>query len=126
MLNENKVNEYYNIPISMGIFWLWFVLMLFFTIATMGILFILLIVPLIVFFQLKKIIYKYNEKEFVISRGIVFKIRHNIAMSKIEAISMNMGILTLTVQATPIMLPDIKKPEVEMEKLIKVWNKARE
>lgn len=120
MENEN----YYKIPISMWWFWFWFIIAILFTAISLGTLFIILIIPLIVFLQIKKTEYKYNEKEIVIKKGIIFKVRQNIAMSKIEEINTKFGLLTLVVQAKPITLMNIKNPDKEMDKLLVTWNKS--
>lgn len=118
-------NTYYKIPISMWWFWFWLIMTVLFTVISMGTLFILLLIPLVIFFQLKNTVYKYNKEEFIIRKGIVFKTRKNISMKKIEEINTKFGLLTLVVQAKPITLMNIKNLEDEMDKLAKVWNSSK-
>jgi len=120
-----EAKTYYKIPISMWWFWFWLIITVLFTIISMGILFISLLIPLVIFFQLKNTVYKYNEEEFIIRKGIIFKTRKNISMKKIEEIDTKIGLLTLVVQAKPIALMNIKNPENEMEKLAKAWNNSK-
>lgn len=118
-------NNYYKIPISMFWFWLWLIIMSIFTIASMGALFFFLIVPIIVFFQLKNTDYSYNDKELKISKGLVFKTKSTIAINEIEEINVKLGLLNLIAKARPISLAHIKNLNEEADKFIQVWNNNR-
>lgn len=119
-------NEYYEIPISLFWFWFWLIIMCIFTLISMGALFFSLIVPIIIYFQLRKTKYRYNNKEIKIKKGLIFKSQRNLAISKIEEINVKLGLLNLIVQAKPITLMNIKNPKKEANRLIKTWNNNRQ
>ena len=56
-------------------FWCYLIITVLFTVMSMGALFIILLIPLMIFFQLKNTVYKYNKEEFIIRKGIIFKTR---------------------------------------------------
>lgn len=120
-----EYKDYYKIPISMSMFWVWLVIAIIFTVISMGVFFFFLIIPIVVFFQLKNKQYLYNDKELLIREGLVFKVRRNIAMNKIEEINVRLKFLNIIVQASPISLNNIKKLDEEADKFIEVWNKNR-
>ena len=82
-------NDYYEIPISLFWFWFWLIIMGIFTLISMGALFFTLVVPIIIYFQLKQIKYRYNNKELKIKKGLIFKSQRNIAINKIEENEVN-------------------------------------
>ena len=118
-------NDYYEIPISLFWFWFWLIIMGIFTLISMGALFFTLVVPIIIYFQLKQIKYRYNNKELKIKKGLIFKSQRNIAINKIEEINVKVGLLNLIVQAKPISLMNIKNLNEEADKFIQVWNNNR-
>lgn len=120
-----KKDQYYQIPISMFWFWFWLIIMGIFIIISMGALFFLLIIPIIIYLQLKQTKYLYNDKELIIKKGLVFKTQRNIAVNKIEEVNIKLGLLNLIVQAKPISLTNIKNLKEETDKFILVWNKNR-
>lgn len=91
----------------------------------MGTLIFLIIIPIIILFQLKKTEYLYNDKELIIKKGIIFKVRRSIAINKIEEVNVKLGLLNLIVQSKPISLMNIKNLNIETEKFIENWNKNR-
>lgn len=118
-------NVYYEIPISLFWFWFWLIIMGIFTLLSMGTLFFTLVVPIMIYFQLKNISYKYNNKELKIKKGLLFKSQRNIAINKIEEVNVKVGLLNLIVQAKPISLMNIKNLNQEADKFIQVWNNNR-
>lgn len=118
-------NKYYEMPISLFWFWFWLIIMGIFTIISMGTLFFTLLIPIIIYLQLKQTEYKYNTRELKIRKGLIFKRQRNIAINKIEEINVKIGLLNLIVQAKPITLMNIKNLSEEAEKLIEVWNNNR-
>lgn len=120
-----KDDEYYEIPISLFWFWFWLIIMGSFTLVSMGALFFTLVVPIIIYFQLKNTKYKYNTKELKIKKGLIFKSQRNIAINKIEEVNVKIGLLNLIVQAKPISLMNIKNLNEETDKFIQVWNNNR-
>ena len=119
-------NNYYKIPISF--FWAWFsiIVMGLLVLISGGILFILLIVPLLMYLCLKNTQYLYNEKEFIIKSGIIFKSVTTISMQKIEEINVTFLGITLVVQGKPTVLMYIKKARKELDKLQQVWREVKE
>lgn len=120
-----EYKDYYKIPISMSMFWFWLAFAVILTIASMGMFFFLFIIPIIVFFQLKNKQYLYNDKELLIRKGLIFKVRRNIAINKIEEVNLVLRVLNIIVQATPIPLNNIRNLDEEADKFIEVWNKNR-
>lgn len=120
-----KKDKYYEIPISMFWFWFWLVITIIFTVISMGVLFFLLIIPVIVYLQLKNMKYLYSDKELIIKKGLIFKSYRNIAINKIEEINIKLGLLNLIIQAKPISLANIKRLNVEADKFIQIWNNNR-
>jgi len=118
-------NNYYRIPISMQSFWFWFIIIVIFIAISGGILFFLLLFPIIIFFQLKNKRYLYNNKELVIKKGLIFKSNRTIALNKIEEVNVKMNLLTVIVQAEPISLMHIKELKEESNRFIENWNKNR-
>ncbi len=125
MESYEKENNYYQIPISMGLFIFWLIITILFTLITAGTLFFLLIIPIIVYFQLKNTKYKYNDKEIIIDKGLIFKTHKSIALNKIEEVNIVIGLMTLMVQARPISLMNIKSLKKETNKFIQNWNQNR-
>ncbi len=125
MESYEKENNYYQIPISMGLFIFWLIITILFTLITAGTLFFLLIIPIIIYFQLKNTKYKYNDKEIIIDKGLIFKTHKSIALSKIEEVNIVIGLMTLMVQARPISLMNIKGLKKEANKFIQNWNQNR-
>lgn len=120
-----KYDNYYKMPISLFWFWFWLIIMGIFTLVSMGSLFFTLVIPIIVYFQLKKTQYKYNTKELKINKGLIFKSQRSIAINKIEEINVKIGLLNLMVQAKPISLMNIKNLNEEADRFIQVWNNNR-
>lgn len=120
-----KGNEYYKLPISMLSFWFWLVIMGIFTALSGGALFFLLIIPILVFFQLKNTKYLYNNKELIIKKGLIFKTNKSIALNKIEEVNVKMSLLTVIIQAKPTTLMHIKNLNKESSKFIRIWNENR-
>lgn len=118
-MNED---EYYKMPISLFWFWFWLIIMGIFTLISMGALFFSLIIPIIVYLQLKQTRYEYNNKELRIKKGLIFRSQRNISINKIEEINVKLGLLNLIVQAKPISLMNIKNLNKEAERFIQVWN----
>lgn len=114
-------NNYYEIPISMFWFWLWLIITGIYTIISTGMLFFLLIIPIVIYFHLKNIKYSYNNKEIIIRKGLIFKTNRNIAIDKIEEVNVKLGLLTLVVQAKPITLMNVKNVNKEANKFINIW-----
>jgi len=117
--------KYYKIPISMVSFWFWLAIMSIFIAISGGILFFLLLIPVIVLAQLKNTNYLYNDRELIIKKGLIFKSNSSIALNKIESVNIKMNLLTVIVQAKPISLMHIKNLNEESDKFIKNWNKNR-
>lgn len=117
--------KYYKIPISMVSFWFWLAIMSIFIAISGGILFFLLLIPVIVLAQLKNTNYLYNDRELIIKKGLIFKYNSSIALNKIEAVNVKMNLLTVIVQGKPISLMHIKNLNEESDKFIKNWNKNR-
>ena len=110
-------NNYYKIPINMVSFWYWLIITGLFTLISAGVLFILLIIPIVIYFQLKNTEYLYNETEFIIKKGFIIKKIKTISMQKIEEINSIFTWITIVVQGRPTSLMHIKYANKELYKL---------
>lgn len=124
-MEEKNIIKYYKIPINMAWFWYWLIITGLFTLLSAGILFIFLAIPLVIYFQLKNTEYLYDEKEFIIKKGLFFKTYKTVSMQKIEEINTIFTWITLIVQGKPTTLTHIKNPKEELYKLQEVWKRTK-
>lgn len=124
-------DEYNYIEVSNFWFIFWLVISILFTIFSLGMLFILLIIPLCYFFILKNCKYYYNNDKLIIEEGVFNKKQFIIPFYRITNIVaqdniFNFGYIFIQDKGQTRKLKYVKNAKKEMMKLNEIWEKAKD
>lgn len=122
--------EYYNIKLSKFWFIFWIVISILLTVASYGVLFFTLLVPLWWFLILRTSKYYYNDEKIIIETGILNRKQKVVPLYRIVNITardniLNFGELYIYDKGQTLILKNVEHSRNEMTKLITKWENAK-
>ncbi len=121
---------YYDIPISKFMFKLWLAIGSMITALTLGMLFLVLIIPLYYYLDLKYRKYYYNDEKMIIETGIFNKTQKIVPLYRIINITaqdniFNFGRIYIKDKEQTVVLTYVKNAKNEMLLINEKWEKAK-
>lgn len=122
-------SSYYEMPLSYTNFIIWLVITILLTLITAFSGFILLLIPLLLWIDLKKRKYKYNDEKIIVEKGILNKKQYIIPLYRIITIESSSVLwqesIIIKDKGQEIKLDFVKEGREETLKLTEKWEQSK-